>query len=182
MSEGAAKKLPSKIAPSRSPEVFRNHRFPRQKPSGLSCLARQASQLVTAALLPGPNTSSAPTWTRAEPRQEKRGGSSLDGLGYVRLERIELQIELSRDSSQSDVAIKTRWRPPATARFARGSRIGGKVGRHGAASKQSCKRQLALGAGGRDRRYFAIGRARLVRKVNRCRPLAQLKEGRCPGI
>ena len=90
------------------PEVFRNHRFPRRKPPGLSCLARQASQLVTAALLPSPNTSSVPSWTRAEPRQEKRGGSSLDGLGYVRLKRIELQIELSRDSGQSDIAIKTR--------------------------------------------------------------------------
>jgi hypothetical protein len=39
------------------PEVLRNHRFPRLKPLGLSFLARQASQLVTAAL---PNTSSVP--------------------------------------------------------------------------------------------------------------------------
>jgi len=43
------------------PEVFRNHRFPRRKPPGLSSLARQASQLVTAALLASPNTSSVPS-------------------------------------------------------------------------------------------------------------------------
>jgi hypothetical protein len=41
----------------------------------------------------------------ARPRQEKRGGAHLDGLG--RLKRIELQIELSRDSSQTDFVIET---------------------------------------------------------------------------
>ena len=61
-----------------------------------------------AALLASPNTWSAPSLTRAELYQEKRGGSSLDGLGYVRLKRLELQIELGRDSGQSDIAIKTR--------------------------------------------------------------------------
>jgi len=38
---------------------------------------------------------------------KKRGGAPLYGLGYIRLKRIELQIEFSRDSGQTDFAIKT---------------------------------------------------------------------------
>ena len=30
-----------------------------------------------------------------------------DGLGHINLKRIELQIELSRDSGQTDLATKT---------------------------------------------------------------------------
>jgi len=108
-----AAKAPPKSRRLRSPlhavaEAFRNHRFPHRKAPELSRLARQAPQLVTAALLPSPNTRSAPNWTRAEPREEKRGGSSLDGLRDVRLKRIEPQIELGRDCGQSDIAIKIR--------------------------------------------------------------------------
>ena len=58
-----------------------------------------------AALLATPNTSLVPSLTPAEPRHEKRGGSSLDGLGYLRLKRKELQVELGRDSGQTDIAI-----------------------------------------------------------------------------
>ena len=68
-------------------------------PSVAACdgrLARQPEHFVAAELDAG------------RTRQEKRGGSSLDGLGYVRFKRIELQIELSRDSGQSDIATKTR--------------------------------------------------------------------------
>src|SRR5271166_4668975 len=40
-------------------EIFRNHRFPRRKPPGLSCLACQESpHFVTAAILGSSNTSS----------------------------------------------------------------------------------------------------------------------------
>jgi hypothetical protein len=60
---------------------------------------------VTAATRANSNTSSVASYTRPVPRQEKRGGAHLDGLG--RLKRIELQIELSRDSSQTDFVIKT---------------------------------------------------------------------------
>jgi hypothetical protein len=164
------------------PEAFRNHRFSRRKPLGPSCLARQAPQLVTAALLDSPNTSLAPSETRAESREDERGGSSLDGLGYVRLKRIELQIELSRDGGQSDIAIKTRLGLPATARVARGSRIGGKVARHGAVSKHNWKRQLA--------QALVVGIVRLTMSqsavpkvatsVIRFRRLVQLNGGECP--
>jgi hypothetical protein len=43
--------------------------------------------------------------TRPVPRGEKRGGSPLDSLGHSRVKRIELQIELVRDSGQTDLAI-----------------------------------------------------------------------------
>jgi hypothetical protein len=77
----------------------------RQRP-GFSCLACPA-RLLTAAFLAGPNASSAPNQTWPVPRVEKRSRAPLDRLGHVRLKGAKLQIELNRDSSQTDFVTKT---------------------------------------------------------------------------
>ena len=45
--------------------------------------------------------------TRLATREEKRGSAPLDGRRYIGLKCVELQIELIRDSSQTDLPIKT---------------------------------------------------------------------------
>ena len=62
---------------------------------------------MRAAFLAGSNASSVASWTRLASREEKRGSAPLDGRRYIGLKRIELQIELIRDSGQTDLPIKT---------------------------------------------------------------------------
>ena len=60
-----------------------------------SCLPRHLERFVGA------------RWTRLASREEKRGSAPLDGRRYIRLKRVELQIELIRDGGQTDLPIKT---------------------------------------------------------------------------
>jgi hypothetical protein len=41
-------------------------------------------------------------WARTP--QKERGGSPLDGFGHIRVKRIELQLEATRDGGQTDLA------------------------------------------------------------------------------
>jgi hypothetical protein len=62
---------------------------------------------VRAAFLASSNASSVASRTRLASREEKRGSAPLDGRRYIRLKRVELQIELIRDGGQTDLPIKT---------------------------------------------------------------------------
>jgi hypothetical protein len=62
---------------------------------------------VRAAFLASSNASSVTSRTWLASREEKRGSAPLDGRRYIRLKRVELQIELIRDGGQTDLPIKT---------------------------------------------------------------------------
>jgi hypothetical protein len=61
---------------------------------------------VRPAFLASSNASSVASRTRLA-CEEKRGSAPLDGRRYIRLKRVELQIELIRDGGQTDLPIKT---------------------------------------------------------------------------
>src|SRR5271165_6404376 len=83
--------------------AFHNLNFFRKETLGSSCLARAVPRFATASFLASPNTSWEAGQTGPVPREEKRGGSPLDGLGHIRVKRIELQFEPTRDSGQTDL-------------------------------------------------------------------------------
>jgi hypothetical protein len=83
---------------SESPSGYRA--TPPRETLGLSCLARHQPRFATTRVLAGPNGSE---WARTP--QKERGGSPLDGFGHIRVKRIELQLEATRDGGQTDLAI-----------------------------------------------------------------------------
>jgi hypothetical protein len=62
---------------------------------------------VRAAFPAGSNASSVASQTWLASREEKRGSAPLDGRRYIRLKRVELQIELIRDGGQTDLPTET---------------------------------------------------------------------------
>ena len=76
--------------------------------------------VVRAAFPASSSASSVASWTWLPTREEKRGSAPLDGRRDIRLKCVELQIELIRDSSQTDLPIKTRQGRLAVACFAEG--------------------------------------------------------------
>jgi hypothetical protein len=107
-------------------QALQNLGFSRRETLGWSSVACHAPRLTTAAFLASPNYSWVAGQTASTAREEKRGVAPLDSLGHIRLKRIELQIELSRDSGQTDLAIETWWGLAAAACLAKGFCIGGR--------------------------------------------------------
>ena len=86
-------------------ELSHKFRFAHRKSRGPSRSACQAPHVVRPAF--PASSSSVASWTRLATREEKRGSAPLDGRRYIRLKCVELQIELIRDSSQTELPIKT---------------------------------------------------------------------------
>jgi hypothetical protein len=118
-------------------ELSHNLRFAHRKSRGPSRSACQAPHVVRPAF--PASSSSVANRTRLATRDEKRGSAPLDGRRYIRLKCVELQIELLRDSSQTELPIKTGQGRLAVACFAESSCIGGMVIRHGGVSEETGK-------------------------------------------
>ena len=91
-------------------ELSHNLRFAHRKsrgPSRRACQAPRVPHVVRAAFPASSNASSVAGRTWLATREEKRGRAPLDGRRYIRLKCVERQIELMRDSSQTDLPIKT---------------------------------------------------------------------------
>jgi hypothetical protein len=118
-------------------ELSHNLRFAHRKSRGPSRSACQAPHVVRP-VFPA-SSSSVASRTRLATREEKRGSAPLDGRRYIRLKCVELQIELIRDSGQTELPIKTGQGRLAVACFAESSCIGGRVIRHGGVSEETGK-------------------------------------------
>ena len=123
-------------------ELSHNLRFAHRKsrgPSRRACQAPHVPHVVRAAFPASSNASSVAIRTWLATHEEKRGSAPLDRRRYIRLKCVELQIELIRDSRQTDLPIKTGQGRLAVACFAEDSCIGGRVIRHGVVSEETRK-------------------------------------------